>query len=95
MTLPKENLALGEIFVKYKSFLQSTGYSKSTVKNYFSDLDHFGRWLKSLHGENFNLSSLTDSDIQNFHRYIKHEFRSKPTIASRRIPSLATFLTWA
>src|SRR4030067_3062589 len=95
MTLPSHNLALGEIFKSYQNFLKSTGYSKSTVKNYLSDLRHLVAWLNSTYAGDFHFSQLTESNLQHYRHYTKQEYRNRPSIISRRLSSLTTFLAWA
>ena len=95
MTLPSHNLALGEIFKSYQNFLKSTGYSKSTVKNYLSDLRHLVAWLNSTYAGDFHFSQLTENNLQHYRNYTKQEYRNRPSIISRRLSSLTTFLAWA
>ena len=93
--MPEENLAWSEVIKKYRDFLSSTGYSKSSVKNYVSDLNHLVSWLDGLYENSSTPSQLTEANLRNYKGYVRHLYRAKPSISSRRISSLRTFLTWA
>src|SRR3990167_2927344 len=95
MSLPKTPLVLDEIVLKYKNFLSSTGYAVPTVKNYLSDLKLFFAWFEKISDGKFDFYALSEANLLHYSRYLKYEFRAKPTISSRRISSLRTFLSWA
>ncbi|MEX0617050.1 MAG: site-specific integrase [Candidatus Woykebacteria bacterium] len=92
--LPKVDLALGEIFSKYRDYLKSSGYSNPTVKNYLSDLRHLIAWINERYS-GFSFVFLTLPSVRAYRSFVKEKFRSKPSISARRLSSLRKFLSWA
>ena len=93
--MPEESLAWSEVIKKYRDFLSSTGYFKSSVKNYVSDLNHLVSWLDGLYADSSTPAHLTEANLRNYKGFVRHLYRAKPSISSRRISSLRTFLSWA
>jgi|GEM_PF-2329406 len=90
--LPSEDPVAG-VFLKFREYLKSSGYSTPTVKNYLADLNHFLSWGKNQ--SIFKPAALTRVDIQLYAGYLKEAFKTKPSIISRRVSSLRKFLSWA
>lgn len=83
-----------EILSEYRDYLKSSDYSIPTVKNYLTDLRHLILWLKQNYQE-FKFSQITETSLRSYRAYLKEKFRSKPSIAARRLSSLRKFLSWA
>src|SRR3989304_2235379 len=94
MNLPSSDADPIGIVSEYREYLKSSGFSTPTVKNYLSDLRHLLVWLAGQFGE-FHLVQINEASLRSYRSFLKEKFRSKPSIAARRLSSLRKFLSWA
>jgi len=79
---------------QFRNFLKIKRYSIPTIKNYISDLRHLIVWIETNY-EKFQFSLITENSVRSYRSFLKEKFRSKPSIAARRLSSLRKFLFWA
>src|SRR3990167_8310468 len=85
---------VGGIISKFRQYLKDEGYSTPTVKNYISDLRHLIDWVSQRYN-GFKFVNIELSSLKAYRSFVKEKFRSKPSIAARRLSSLRKFLSWA
>src|SRR3990167_2322458 len=85
---------VGGIISKFRQYLKDEGYSTPTVKNYISDLRHLIVWISEKY-QGFKFVNIDAFSLRSYRGFVKEKFRSKPSIAARRLSSLRKFLFWA
>src|SRR5215210_6068819 len=74
--------------------LQSQGAAELTIRNYRSDLAHFGKWFEGSNAEPFSPAAITPTDIRDYRSYLLNVERRAPATIQRRLAALRKFFLW-
>jgi site-specific recombinase XerD len=69
--------------------------SALTIRNYRSDLQHFGRWFAGSAGEPFSPAALTPTDVRDYGSHLVAVQKRAAATVNRRLAALRRFSQWA
>jgi len=79
----------------FEQFLTQRERSKSTIKNYLSDLRGFIAWFKETNKEPCTAQNITTIDLREYKRYLSHSMELKPNSINRKLATIRSYLSWA
>jgi site-specific recombinase XerD len=85
-----EGKKLVEIQQAFEVHLAQKEKHQNTIRSYANDLRQFAQWCKSTFGDDFTLSELTRSDVQDFRAFLLTR-NSSPASVNRKITALRQF----
>ncbi len=91
-----------EVVDSYGRYLREhEDLSAPTLRNYLSDLRHFGTWYETsymegrVEGASFDPADVTTPAITAYRGWMQHDARLKPATINRRLVSLNRYFAWA